>query len=95
MTDRGPCSRVELDGRRVVIDLSDADHARLTAIAVWRGLDGPQLVLGWIHRGILSNHIQAASTDLPDRAARLARDVEVARQSDELFGDLLSENDRD
>ena len=93
MTDRGSCSRVELDGRRIVVDLSDADHARLTAIAAWRGIDGPRLVLGWIHRGMLSNHIWAASSDERDHAARIARDVEVARQSDELFGDLLRDED--
>jgi len=93
MTDRGSCSRVDLDGRRIVVDLSDADLARLTAIAAWRGIDGPRLVLGWIHRGILSNHIRAASGDDPDRAARIARDVELARQSDELFGDLLRDDD--
>jgi hypothetical protein len=89
MTDRGSCSRAELDGRRIVVDLSDADLARLTAIAARRGVDGPQLVLGWIRRGMLSNRIWAGPDGEPERAGRIARDVETARRSEELFRDLL------
>jgi hypothetical protein len=89
MTDRGSCSHVELDGRRIVVDLSDGDLERLTAIAHRRGVDGSRLVLEWIRRGILSDRIWAEPGErraLPDR---VARDVEVARQSEDLFRDLL------
>jgi hypothetical protein len=89
MTHRGSCSRAELDGRRVVVDLSDADLARLTAVVARRGVDAPQLVLGWIRRGMLGTRLWAEPADDPDRAARMARDVETARQSEELFRDLL------
>lgn len=102
MTDRGSCSRAEIDGRRVVVDLSDADLARLTAIAARRSVEGPQLVLGWIRRGMLGNRLWAVpatepatapatapATESADRAARLARDVETARRSEDLFRDLL------
>jgi hypothetical protein len=90
MTDRGSCTRVRLDGRRVVVDLSDADLERLTAIAARRDVDGPQLVLGWIRRGMLSNRIWAQPSDRPDR---VDRDVDVAQQSDALFRDLLGDID--
>lgn len=89
MTDRGSCSHIELDGRRIVVDLSDGDLERLTAMAHRRGVDGSRLVLEWIRRGILSNRIWAEPDDrqaLPDRTAR---DVEVARQSEDLFRGLL------
>lgn len=89
MTERGSCSHVELDGRRLVVDLSDGDLERLTAIAHRHGIDGPRLVLEWIRRGMLSNRIWAEPDErraLPDR---VARDVEVARQSEDLFRDLL------
>jgi hypothetical protein len=89
MTERGSCSHVELDGRRIVVDLSDGDLDRLTAIAHRRGIDGPRLVLEWIRRGMLSNRVWAEPGErraLPDR---VARDVEVARQSEDLFRDLL------
>ncbi|MEV0951204.1 hypothetical protein [Promicromonospora sp. NPDC050249] len=89
MTERGACSHVELDGRRIVVDLSDGDLERLTAIAHRRRIDGPQLVLEWIRRGLLGNRSWADPGErhaLPDR---VARDVEVARQSEDLFRDLL------
>jgi hypothetical protein len=89
MTARGSCSHVELDGRRIVVDLSDGDLERLTAIAHRRGVDGSRLVLEWIRRGMLGNRVWAEQDErqaLPDRAAR---DVEVARQSEDLFRDLL------
>lgn len=89
MTESGSCSHVELDGHRIVVDLSDGDLERLTATAHRRGIDGPRLVLEWIRRGILSDRIWAEPDHrqaLPDRAAR---DVEVARQSEDLFRDLL------
>ncbi|WP_369371566.1 hypothetical protein AB1046_22835 [Promicromonospora sp. Populi] len=90
MTDRGSCSRAELDGRRIVVDLSDADLAQLTATAARRGVDGSMLVLGWIRGGLLSN----SAWDGPgDRADRIARDVAVARRSEDLFRDLLSDPD--
>ena len=96
MTDRGSCTRVELDGRRVVVDLSDADRDQLTTMAARSGTSGPQLVLGWIRRGLLDGPARDPRTwDGPvDRGARLARDVEVARQADEVFGDLFSSPDR-
>ena len=93
MTDRGSCSRVELDGRRIIVDLSDGDLARLTTIAARRGVDGPQLVLGWIRRGMLGDRIWAVPDDSPDHAERATRDVEIARQSGELFRDLLNSPD--
>jgi len=93
MTGRGSCSRAELDGRRVVVDLSDADLARLAAIAARRGVDGPQLVLSWIRRGMLSNRIWAGPADAPEHPGRLARDVETARRSEQLFGGLLDGRD--
>jgi hypothetical protein len=89
MTDRGSCSHVELDGRRIVVDLSDGDLARLTAIAHRRGIDGPRLVLEWIRRGMLSNRIWAEPGERRVPPDRVARDVEVARQSEDLFRDLL------
>ncbi|MGI5190151.1 hypothetical protein ACQEVI_18580 [Promicromonospora sp. CA-289599] len=88
MTERDSCSHVGLDGRRMVVELSDGDLARLTAIAHRRGIDGPELVLEWIRRG-MSNRIWAEPDErhaLPDR---VARDVEVARRSEDLFRDLL------
>jgi hypothetical protein len=91
MTDRGPCSRVGLDGRRIVVDLSDADLERLTAIAHRRGVDAPRLVLEWIRRGMLSNRIWAEPGEPPARPERVARDVEIARQVEDLFGDLLGD----
>lgn len=89
MTDRGPCSRVELDGRRVVIDLSDADLAQLARIGAKRYAGGADLVLGWIRRGLYGDGAWAELSGRPDR---LARDIEVARQADELFGDLLDDD---
>lgn len=89
MTDRGSCSRVELDGRRIVVDLSDGDLARLTAIAARRCVDAPQLVLGWIRRGMLGNRIWAGPDDRPDRAERATQDAEIAQRSDDLFRNLL------
>ncbi|MFD6139169.1 hypothetical protein [Promicromonospora sp. NPDC060271] len=89
MTDRGSCSHVELDGRRIVVELPDADLARLTAAAHRRGIDGPRLVLEWIRRGLLSDRGWAEPGErhaLPDR---VARDAEVAWQSEDLFRDLL------
>ncbi|MEU4387928.1 hypothetical protein [Promicromonospora sp. NPDC023805] len=90
MTERGSCSHVELDGRRIVVDLSDGDLARLTAIAHRRGIAGPRLVLEWIRRGMVSNRIWAEPDDRQASPDRTARDVEVARQSEDLFRDLLS-----
>ena len=87
MTDRS-CSRVELDGRRVVIDLSDADLAQLARIAAKRRIDALELVLGWIRRGLYG---EGAWAELSGRPDRIARDVEVARQADELFGNLLAD----
>lgn len=89
MTDRGSCSHVELDGRRIVIDLSDGDLERLAAIARRRGVDGSRLVLEWIRRGLLSNRIWAEPDDRRTPPDRTARDVEVARQTEDLFRDLL------
>jgi hypothetical protein len=89
MTDRGSCSHVELDGRRIVVDLSDGDLARLTAIAHRRGIDGPRLVLEWIRRGLQSNHVWAEPGDRQASPDRAARDIEVARQSEDLFRGLL------
>ena len=97
MTDRGSCSRIELDGRRIVVELSDADVARLTAVTARRGADGSELVLGWIRRGLLSDGAWAEPGDRPDRSARgdqVTRDVEVAQRHDELFRDLLGDPDR-
>lgn len=88
MTDRGSCSRVELDGRRVVIDLSDADLAQLTRIEARRRDAAADLVLGWIRRGLYG---EGAWAELSGRPDRMTRDVEVARQVDELFGDLLGD----
>jgi hypothetical protein len=89
MTYRGACSHVELDGHRIVVDLTDGDLARLTAIAHRCGIDGPRLVLGWIRRGMLSNRSWAAPDEQRVPPDRVARDVEVARQSEDLFRDLL------
>ena len=92
MTERGSCSHAELDGRRIVIELSDGDLEQLTAIAHRRGIDGPRLVLEWIRRGMLSNRVwtEPGERRVPsDRDDRVARDVEVARQSEDLFRDLL------
>jgi hypothetical protein len=89
MTDHGSCSHVELDGRRIVVDLSDGDLERLTVIAHRRGIDGPRLVLEWIRRGMLSNRIWAEPGERRAPSDRVARDVEVARQSEDLFRDLL------
>ncbi|MDR7381949.1 hypothetical protein [Promicromonospora iranensis] len=88
MTDRGPCSQVELDGRRVVIDLSDADLAQLARITTRRRACAPDLVLDWIRRGLYG---EGAWAELSGRSDRMARDVEVARQTDELFGGLLGD----
>jgi hypothetical protein len=57
------------------------------------GVDGPQLVLGWVRRGTLSDRIWAEPTDRPVPPDRVARDVEVAEQSDALFRDLLGDHD--
>ena len=92
MTDRGSCTRVELDGRRVVIDLSDADLAQLARIQAKRYAGGADLVLGWIRRGLYGEGAWAEISGRPDR---LARDIEVARQADELFGDLLGDDGPD
>ncbi|WP_454853435.1 hypothetical protein [Promicromonospora soli] len=94
MTDRGSCSQVELDGRRVVIDLSDTDLAQLSRIQAKRYAGGADLVLGWIRRGLYGEGAWAELSGRPD-PDRLARDIEVAQQADDLFGDLLSEDDRD
>ncbi|MFD6447432.1 hypothetical protein ACFWEJ_20155 [Promicromonospora sp. NPDC060204] len=96
MTTRGSCSRVEVDGRRVVVDLSDADGDLLTTTAARSGVPAPQLVLGWIRRGLLDGPARdPRAWDGPvDRSARLARDVEVARQAEEAFGDLFGSPDR-
>lgn len=91
MTDGGSCSRVELDGRRVVIDLSDADLAQLTRIEARRHHGAADLVLGWIRRGLYG---EGAWAELSGRPDRIARDVEVARQADDLFGDLLGDGGR-
>ena len=91
MTEHGSCSHVELDGRRIVVDLSDGDLERLTAIARRRGIDGPRLVLEWIRRGMLSNRIWDEPGERRVRPDRAARDVEVARQSEDLFRDLLGD----
>ena len=96
MTDRGSCSRVELDGRRIVVDLSDADLAQLLATAARRGLDGSALVLGWIQYGLVGSRPWEAPRSRADRVARdapVTRDVDVARESDELFRDLLGRRD--
>jgi hypothetical protein len=92
MNDRGSCSRVTLDGRRIVVDLSDADLTRLDAIGTRRGVDGAELVLEWIRRGLGARDRNGPS-DRPSRPERVARDVEVARQAEELFGDLLGDHD--
>jgi hypothetical protein len=89
MTDRGSCSQVELDGRRVVIDLSDADLAQLARIQAKRYAGGADLVLGWIRRGLYGEGAWAEISGRPDR---LARDIEVARQAEDLFGDLLDDD---
>ncbi|MFD7311263.1 hypothetical protein [Promicromonospora sp. NPDC059942] len=96
MTTRGSCSRVEVDGRRVVVDLSDADGDQLTTMAARSGTSGPQLVLGWILCGLLDGPARdPRAWDGPvDRSARLTRDVEVARQAEEAFGDLFGSPDR-
>lgn len=97
MTDRGSCSRVELDGRRIVVELSDADVARLTATEARRGVDGSELVLGWIRRGLVTDGAwgeQRGRDDRTTRSDRVTRDVEVAQRSDELFRDLLGDPDR-
>lgn len=89
MTERGSRSHVELDGRRIVVDLSDGDLERLTAIAHRRGIDGPRLVLGWIRRGMLSNRSWAEPDEQRVPPDRVAQDVEVAQQSEDIFRDLL------
>ena len=90
MTDHS-CSRVELDGRRIVIDLSDADLARFTATVHRRGVDGPRLVLEWIRRGVSSD--TWARPGGPFSAAnRMDRDVEVARNAERLFGGVLGDS---
>lgn len=89
MTDRGSCSHAELDGRRIVVELSDDDLDQLTAIAHRRGIDGPRLVLEWIRRGMLSNRVWAEPGERRVPPDRVARDVEVARRSEDLFRDLL------
>lgn len=96
MTDRAPCSRVELDGRRVVVDLSHVDGDRLTTMAARSGVAGAELVLGWIRRGLLDGPARdTRAWDGPvDRGARLAQDVEVARQAEDAFRDLFGSPDR-
>ncbi|MFD2796705.1 hypothetical protein ACFS27_24305 [Promicromonospora vindobonensis] len=92
MADRNACSRVELDGRRIVVDLSDADLARLTATALGRGVDGTRLVHEWIRRGLRGDDAWAPPDERPGRANRVDRvnrDIEVAQQSESLFTDLL------
>lgn len=89
MTARGSCSHAELDGRRIVVDLSDGDLARLSSIAQRRDIDGPQLVLEWIRRGLLSNRSWAEPGERHTPPDRAVRDVEVGRQSEDLFRDLL------
>lgn len=90
MTDRSG-SRVELDGRRIVVELSDADLARLTATAHRRDVDCPRLVLEWIRRGVSDTWTRPGE---PFSAAnRMGRDVEVARNAEELFGDMLGDRD--
>ncbi|MFI6427413.1 hypothetical protein [Promicromonospora sp. NPDC050880] len=80
MTDHAPGSRVELDGRRVVVDLSDADRDRLTTMAARSGVSGPELVLGWIRRGLLGPARDGRARDWPaDLGAQQARDVEADR----------------
>jgi hypothetical protein len=91
MTDRGSCSRVELDGRRIVVDLSDGDLERLTAVAHRRGVDAHRLVLEWIRRGMLGNRSWAEPGQPSVRPERVACDVEVARHVEDLFGDLLGD----
>jgi hypothetical protein len=92
MADRTACSRVELDGHRIVVDLSDADLARLIATVHRRGVDGPRLVLEWIRRGMSSD--TWATPDEPfSRANRVDRDVHVARNTEELFGGVLGDSD--
>ena len=91
MTDHHSSSRVELDGRRIVVDLSDADLARLTATAHRRGVDGSRLVLEWIRRGASSDTWARRGEPL-SRAGRVDRDVEVARNAEELFGDVLGDS---
>lgn len=107
MTDHAPGSRIELDGRRVVVDLSDVDRDRLATMAARSGVSRPELVLGWIRRGLLDPARDGRAWDSPadhgpqqardveaDRGARRARDVEVARQADDAFRGLLGGPDR-
>ncbi|GAA4692830.1 hypothetical protein APR04_002158 [Promicromonospora umidemergens] len=91
MTDHS-CSRVELDGRRIVVELSDADLARLTATVHRRGVDGPRLVLEWIRRGV-SGDTWARPGEPFSAANRMDRDVEVARNTERLFGGVLGDSD--
>lgn len=91
MTDHS-CSRAELSERRIIVDLSDADLARLTSMAARRHADVQDLVLGWIRRGLAS---RGGWDESRDRTDQVAHDVEVAQRSERLFGDLLRENDVD
>lgn len=89
MTDRGSRSRVAFDGRRIVVDLSDADLTELIRIGARSQAQVPELVLAWIRRG-LGGGRWGEPGPLP---GRLARDVEVAQQAETLFGDLLGSRD--
>lgn len=88
MTDRGSCTQVELDGHRIVVELSDPDLQQLARIGTKRRAGASDLVLGWIRNGLYGHGAWAELSGRPDR---LARDIEVARQSDELFGGLLED----
>lgn len=88
MTDHHACSHVELDGRRIVVDLSDADLARLTATAHRRGVDRTQLVLAWIRRG-MSSDLWTRPDERSGRVNRMDRDVEVGQRAESLFTGLL------
>lgn len=90
MTDHGR-SRVELGERRIVVDLSDADLEQLTSLAARRHANAPDLVLGWIRRGLVGT----GRWEECDRTDQVAHDVEVARRSESLFRDLLGESDAD
>ena len=90
MTDRVSCTQVELDGHRIVVELSDPDLQQLARIEAKRRGGASDLVLGWIRNG---RYGPGAWAELSGRPDRLARDIEVARQADELFRDLLGDDD--